>query len=93
MKRFLFIYFVLMIGPGFAGNGSNFYAYYTKVNNNEGWEAYSRTAEHSDIVVQLDEGRFVFQRSTSYLPYWETDNGQWSVEEIIPRRGDGPEKR
>jgi hypothetical protein len=82
-----------MIAPGFAGNGSNFFAYYTDINNNEAWEAYSRTAEHSDIIVQLDMGRFVFQQSTSYLPYWETDNGHFSVEEIIPRRGDGPEKR
>lgn len=71
----------------------DFYAYYTKINSGEPWEAYSRTAQHADLVVQLSQGKLVFHRSSSYLPVWKTDSGQWYVEEIIPRKGDGPEER
>jgi hypothetical protein len=74
-------------------SAQDFYAYYTKINSGEPWEAYSRTGEHADLVVQLSKGRLVFHRSSSYLPVWETDSGQWYVDEIIPRRGDGPEER
>jgi len=91
--RIIFIYFIIMIGRCFGGNGSDFFAYHTKINNGEAWETYSRTAEHADIVVQLNGGRFVFQRATSYLPYWKTNIGQWPVPEILPRNGDGPEER
>ena len=44
-------------------------------------------------MVQLNGCKLVFQRATSYLPYWETPSGQWSVPEIIPRKGDGPANR
>ena len=43
--------------------------------------------------MQLKSGKVVFHRSSSYLPYWETENGKWYFDEIIPRSGDGPEKR
>ena len=71
----------------------NFFAYYTKIDSGEPWEKYSKTAKHADLVVQLKSGRVVFHRSSSYLPYWETENGKWYFDEIIPRSGDGPEKR
>jgi len=71
----------------------NLRAYYTKIHKGESWEKESRTSEHTDIVVELGTGKMVFWRGTSYLPYWETENGSWSVDEIIEREGDGPESR
>jgi len=70
-----------------------FFAYYTKIDSGEKWERYSRTGKYTDVVVQLPQGQFVFHRSSSYLPYWQTKKGKWFVPEIIPRRGDGPPKR
>jgi hypothetical protein len=91
--RIFLIFIFFLLGTCFGGNGADFFAYYTKVNNGEDWENHSRTAEHADVVVQLNDGRFVFQRATSYLPYWETQSGQWSVAEIVPRKGNGPKNR
>ncbi len=71
----------------------NFYAYYTKVDSGEDFEKYSRTGEYADIVVKLPQGKLVFHRSSSYLPYWQTENGKWYTNEIIKRSGDGPAKR
>ena len=34
-------------------------------------------------------GRLVFWRGQSYLPYWQTAAGRWSLPEVISRRGDG----
>ncbi|MDX1701480.1 MAG: hypothetical protein R3250_12725, partial [Melioribacteraceae bacterium] len=69
-----------------------FYAYYTKINSGEIFEKYSRTGPYSDIVVQLDIGQLIFHRSSSYLPVWKTDQGEWYLDEIIPRKGDGSGK-
>jgi hypothetical protein len=35
----------------------------------------------------------VFWRGSSFLPYWNTGEKQVSLEEIIPRKGDGPAGR
>ncbi len=72
-----------------------FGGYYTKVNSGEEFEKYSRTGDYADIIVDLgsENGKFVFWRGSSYLPYWETSAGKWFVEELIPRKGDGPEGR
>jgi len=71
----------------------DFGAYYTNLITGQSWEAYSRTGDHPDVVLQLSkpEGQLVFWRGNSYLPYWKTDKGQWDLEEIIPRSGDGKE--
>jgi hypothetical protein len=71
----------------------NFFAYHAKVNSGEDWEAHSRTARHADLVIQLESGQLIFHRKYSYRPYWKTALGQWLVDEIIPRRGDGPPER
>jgi len=71
----------------------NLRAYYTKIYKGQSWEKESRTTEHADIIVELETGKLVFWRGTSYLPIWETENGSWSVDEIIKRKGDGPETR
>lgn len=74
---------------------ADFGAYYTKSNSGEEFERYSRTGDHADIIVDLgrDNGKFVFWRASSYLPYWETPGGKWYVDEIVPRKGDGPPQR
>jgi hypothetical protein len=70
-----------------------FRAYYTKIDSGQAFEKYSRTGPYADIVVELGQGKFVFWRGSSYLPYWETGEGKWFVDEVIPRSGDGPRQR
>ena len=78
----------------FAGilSAEEFYGYYTHVDSMEAFDKASRTSPHSDIVVRIGEGRLVFWRGKSYLPYWETPNGKWSLEEVVPRKGDGTDE-
>ena len=68
-----------------------FGAFYTKVNSGEDFEKYSRTGDYADIVVDLGTGssKLVFWRGSSYLPYLETGEGRWYVDEVIPRSGNG----
>ncbi|MHC4132823.1 MAG: hypothetical protein ACYSR3_12645 [Planctomycetota bacterium] len=68
-------------------------AYYDKVDSGEEFEKYSRTGPYADIVIETGEGKFVFWRGSSYLPYWETGEGKWFVDEVIKRSGDGPGQR
>jgi len=72
-------------------SAGEFYAYYTRVDSGAPFERFSRTGDYSDIIVKLDapEGRLVFWRGSSYLPYWETAKGKWSLEEMVLRHGDG----
>ncbi len=69
-----------------------FYSYYTRLKSGETFEPYSRVGDAADIVVNVGGvgGRLVFWRGTSYLPCWETGKGRWPLEEMVPRRGDGP---
>lgn len=68
-------------------------AYYTKIDSGQSFERYSRTGPYADIIVKLDQGRLVFWRGSSYLPYWETAQGKWYVDELFERKGDGPPER
>ena len=76
-----------------AGKATGFGAYYTQLSAGQAWEAYSRTGEFADVVVSVAKanGSLVFWRGNSYLPYWKTEKGQWNLDEIIPRSGDGTE--
>lgn len=68
----------------------DFYAYYTKRNSSDSWQAHSRTGKYADIVVRLGAvGEMVFWRGSSYLPCWETEKGKWYFDEIVHRKGDG----
>ena len=93
MQKILFI-----IGSVFLISltaNAEFGAYYTKINSLEDFEHYSRTGPHSDIVVReigRDNGRLVFWRGSSYLPYWEVGEKKWFVNELTERSGDGLEK-
>jgi len=83
---------VALIMSNFAMAG-NFKAYYTKANSGQEFEKYSRTGPYADIVVEVKGGKFVFWRGSSYLPYWQTDEGKWFVDEVVKRSGDGPARR
>jgi hypothetical protein len=76
-----------------AATAQNFNAYYTKISTGEEWETHSPIGEYADLVVNVGEGKLTFHRSSSYLPLWKTEMGQWYAEEIIPRSGDGPARR
>ncbi|MCD6331859.1 MAG: LamG domain-containing protein, partial [Bacteroidales bacterium] len=77
--------------PRIANSQVNFGAYYTKLEQGQPWEAYSRTGNHADIVVKITGagGELVFWRGDSYLPYWKTTRGEWKLSEIVPRSGNG----
>ena len=70
-----------------------FGAFYTRIHTEEPFEEYSRVRKHPDIIVDLgkDEMTFNFWRGSSYLPYLETPEGRWFVQEVIERKGDGPD--
>jgi uncharacterized protein YjdB len=73
-----------------VGDFGEFFAYYSRVTTGEDFEQYDRTGEFADIVVQVGRvGRLVFGRASSYLPYWQTATGKWSLDEIVARSGDG----
>ncbi len=74
-----------------AACAANLHAYYTRLDAGEPFEQYARVGDFADIVVGLPapEGRLVFWRGSSYLPYWETAKGKWFLEELVPRQGDG----
>ena len=83
-----------------AGCGKNlipsaeFGAYYTKINSGEAFEEFDRTGPHADIIIDFgkENGKVVFWRGTSYLPYFETTSGNKVMfDEVITRSGDGPE--
>lgn len=70
----------------------DFGAYYTHIVTNDEFEKYSRTGDYADIIVDLgkENGKFVFWRGSSFLPYWETVYGEKIfVDEIISRSGNG----
>ena len=72
-----------------------FGAYYTRKNVDEEWHILSRTDEFADVMVRFpgSSRELVFWRGSSFLPYWNTGEKQVSLEEIIPRKGDGPRGR
>jgi hypothetical protein len=71
-----------------------FGAFYTRINSGEEFEKYARVGDHADIVVDLGKNNMtlVFWRGSSYLPYLKTENGQWPVDEVIERNGDGTDQ-
>jgi len=78
---------------GVCFGGDDFYAYYTKIDSGEAFEKTSRSGPYADIVVKLQDGRFVFHRATNYRPYWKTVKGSWYVDRLVEVSGDGTDKR
>ena len=70
-------------------SAADFKAYYTRLGFQD-----KISGQYADIVVQFTlDKRFVFSREFSYLPFWQMGESKWSVKEIVPRSGDGPEER
>ena len=70
----------------------DFSAYYTKITSGAELEIFDRTGNYPDIIVNLGalNGKFIFWRGASYLPYWVNDSGKkFYVEEVVQRNGDG----
>ena len=96
MRRKNMLRIVLILttaGASVRMNAGTLRTYYTKVDSGQEFERYSRTGPYADIVAELEAGRFVFWRGSCYLPYWETVQGKWFVDELLERRGDGPAER
>ena len=73
---------------------NGFGAFYTKINSGAEYEKYARTGDYPDIVVDLgnSDSKFIFWTGSSYLPFLDSKNGRWFVDELIKRKGDGDEK-
>jgi hypothetical protein len=76
---------------GMGSGGAPLVARYARLDSGEDWEARERVGPHADVLVEVEDtgGTFVFWRGSSYRPYWETENGRWFVDEVVPRTGDG----
>lgn len=89
----VFLFQMAMAPAGWGSTNGEVAAYYTRITSDHEFEQRSRTGAYADIVVEVGGGKLCFWRGSSYLPYWETDGGRWFVEELVPRRGDGPPQR
>ncbi len=92
ISKFCLVVMIILMSTNYI-NADELRAYYTKINSGEEFEKYTRTGDYADIVVEVMDGRFVFWRGSSYLPYWKSSQGKWYVDEIIDRNGDGEGKR
>ncbi len=83
---------VPLSSQSFGNDLDPFYAYYTKRHFDDPYEKI--VGQYTDIVVNVFENnQVVFSRQTSYLPVWQTRQGTWAFEELIPRQGDGDSGR
>jgi hypothetical protein len=92
-KKFLWLLNIIVMMSGVCFGGEGFFAYYTKIDSGEKFEKFSHTGQFADVVVKMPQGEMIFHRSSSYLPYWQTKNGKWYLDQIVKRSGDGPGKR
>lgn len=71
-----------------------FGAFYTRINSGDEFEKYARVREHPDIAIDLGKNNltFVFWRGASYLPFLETNEGRFYVDEVVEREGDGSKR-
>ncbi len=92
-----FLFCALSVQMAYAAlePSEDFGAYYTKLDTGADFERIYRAGKFVDIIVELgeDNGKLVFWCGTSFLPYWETPEGKWSLDELVPRKGDGPKER
>jgi hypothetical protein len=95
MKKIIFILLGILIIPniGKAQNDrvadAGFYAYYTCYGQSD-----DITGPYADIAVKIGSvGEVVFNRESSYLPFFETKGERYYFDEIIKRNGDGTDKK
>jgi hypothetical protein len=68
---------------------SDFYVYHTKLPGKVTEYSLQQGAQKfRDVVVQMKDGQFIFSAAESYKPYWKTEDGTFSVEELIDRDPD-----
>ncbi len=95
LRTISLLLFAIGICLGGLTPSEHFGAYYTRIQSGEEFEKYARVGQYADIIVDFGDknGQFIFWRGSSYLPYWKTSEGKWFVDELVPRKGDGPEGR
>lgn len=92
LKKLLFSVCIALVVVSALGQAidESFYAYYARVTQSEDFEKHSRTGDYADIVVVLNqELKVVFWRGSSYLPYVQSGDNKWFLDEIVLRSGDG----
>ena len=89
-KAFLLALAVLVLGVA-SNSRAEFGAYYCRLNSGQAWESDARVGPYADVVVHFDNAsdKLVFWRASSYLPQWQSSGGNWYVQEIVSRSGDG----
>ncbi len=91
-KNFLIYVLVSILSISASGeNKGKINGYYTRLS----FDDKGYTGKFADIIVDLPgKGQFIFSREFSYQPYWQPVNGgQFLVDRLIPRIGDGPLER
>lgn len=95
MKKLIFILFGILsiLNIGKAQNDrvtdTGFYAYYTCYG-----QVDDITGPYADIAIKIGTiGEVVFNRESSYLPFFETKGKRYYFDEIIKRNGDGTDKK
>jgi len=54
---------------------------------------FRESCDEVRFLACFELSALVFWRASSYLPYWQSSQGQWYLEELVPRNGDGPGPR
>jgi len=68
---------------------AGFFAYNTVFGEKDGI-----TGPFPDVVVNIDDNKqLIFCRETSYLPFLLTSSGEFGLDELVPRSGDGTPER
>ena len=95
MKKLIFILLGILVIPNIGKAQNNrvaeagFYAYYTCYGQSD-----DITGPYADIAVKIGSiGEVVFNRESSYLPFFETKGERYYFDEIIKRNGDGTDKK
>lgn len=95
MKVIVLILLGILILPN-TGKAQNdrvadtgFYAYYTCYGKSD-----AITGPYADIAIKTGSvGEVVFNRESSYLPFFETKGERYYFDEIVKRNGDGTDKK
>lgn len=68
---------------------TSFYAYYTCYGQSD-----DISGPYADIAIKIGSvGEVIFNRESSYLPFFETKGERYYFDEIIKRNGDGTDKK
>ncbi len=82
---FLLAVIIVTACSGPESVSDDFAAYYTSFGASD-----EITGPFADVAIRFpDKKTMVFSRETSYLPFLVVGDKRWSVDEIIPRKGDG----